>query len=156
MAFLAEIAGGSALYSWLRGSRPSSPVVFGVLQAGIGISVTATLLGFQRMPELFLAALQWSDAPAFVQVVQLAVSVTSLLLPTLLIGATFPCAVALAARGASRIGEEVGQVYAANTLGAIARTVVAGFVLIPALGVHTWLERGAARDDVDVLACGRG
>jgi spermidine synthase len=144
VAFLAGIAGGSALYSWLWGSKPSSPVVFGVLQAGIGISVTATLLGFQRMPELFLVALQWSDAPTFVQVVQLAVSVTSLLLPTLLIGATFPCAVALAARGAPRIGEEVGQVYAANTLGAIAGTVVAGFVLIPTLGVHTSIKLGIA------------
>jgi len=97
------------------------------------------LLVFERMPELFLVALRWSGSPAFVQV---AISATSLLPPTLLIGATFPCAVAVATRGVPRVGTDVGQVYAVNTLGAIVGTILAGFVLIPAIGVHGSIKLG--------------
>jgi spermidine synthase len=85
VVFLAGIAGGSALYSWLWGSRTASLAVFAVLQAGIGISFMAILLVFERMPELFLVALRWSNSASSVQ---LAVSASSLLLPALLIGAT--------------------------------------------------------------------
>ncbi|MBI2081748.1 MAG: fused MFS/spermidine synthase, partial [candidate division NC10 bacterium] len=142
VAFLVGIAGGSAAYSWLRGTRPAGPATFAVLQAGIGLAVALVLLLFERMPELFLVALRWSDSPGFVQGVQFAVSAGALLLPTLLIGATFPCAVAVAARGAGRTGQDVGHIYAVNTVGAIVGTVLAGFVLIPALGVHAALKVG--------------
>ena len=80
----------------------------------------AILLIFERMPGLFLLTLRWSDSPTFVQFIQLVISASSLLLPTLLIGATFPCAVAVAARGIGKVGEDVGRVYAVNTLGATA------------------------------------
>jgi spermidine synthase len=142
VAFLVGIAGGSAAYSGLRGTRPAAPATFAVLQAGIGLAVTLVLLLFERLPELFLVALRWSDAPGFVQGVQVSLSAGALLLPTLLIGATFPCAVAVAARSAGRAGRDVGHIYAVNTVGAIVGTVLAGFVLIPALGVHAALKIG--------------
>jgi spermidine synthase len=144
VAFLVGIAGGSALYSWLWGARPASAATFGMIQAGIGLAVTVVLLIFERMPEAFLLALGWSDAPGFIQLVQFVVSASALLLFTLLIGATFPCTVAVAARAARRVGRDVGQVYAVNTLGAIAGTVVAGFLLLPALGVQGAVKLGIA------------
>lgn len=110
---------------------------------GIAAAVTLTLLVFERMPELFLTAFRWSHSPGFVQAVQLGVSAGVLLLSTLLIGATFPCAVAAVAPGVARVGQNVGQIYAVNTLGAIGGTVVAGFVLIPMIGVHGSIKAGA-------------
>ncbi len=142
VAFLVGIAGGSALYAWGWGKRPASPGLFGGLQAGIALAVVLILLGFERMPEVFLAALRWSDAPAFVQVVQFGVSAGTLLLATLLIGATFPCAVAVATREVARVGQAVGQLYAVNTVGAVVGTVLTGFVLIPALGVQAAITTG--------------
>ena len=142
VAFLLGIAGGSALYAWRWGRRHASPGAFAAIQGGVGIVVTLTLLVFDRMPELFLAALRWSDSPTFVQIVQLGISVSALLLSTVLIGATFPCAVAVVARDRARLGRDVGQVYVVNTLGAIVGTVVAGFVLIPAIGVHASIKVG--------------
>ena len=50
-------------------------------------------------------------------------------------GATFP----IAARAVVRVGtlaRDAGALYAANTLGAAAGAIVAGFVLIPALGLR--------------------
>src|SRR4029450_6588399 len=81
-------------------------------------------------------------APRFLEAVQVAVSVSVMLLPTLLIGATFPCAVAVVAPDPARTGREVGTVYAVNTVGAIVGTVIAGFVLIPALGAHAATKVG--------------
>jgi spermidine synthase len=141
LAFLVGIAGGSALYSWLWGRRRALLTTFAKLQVGIAAAVIMIVLLFERMPELFLAALGRSDSPPFIQVVQFLVSAASLLPSTLLIGATFPCAIAIVARPA-RVGADVGHVYAVNTLGAIAGTLLAGFLLIPTLGVHGSLKLG--------------
>ncbi|MBI2526134.1 MAG: fused MFS/spermidine synthase [Candidatus Rokubacteria bacterium] len=144
IAFLLGIAGGSALYSLLWGRRPASAASFGVLQAGTGLATALTVLLFEQMPALFLAGLAWSDSPAFVQLLQVVVSVAALLPSTLFIGATFPCAVAMAAREVSRAGHAVGRVYAANTAGAIAGAMLGGFALVPLLGVHGSLKAGVA------------
>jgi spermidine synthase len=142
VAFLIGIAAGSALYSWLLGARRASPFTFGLIQVAIGVAVALTMLVFEKIPELFLVAFQWSRSPVAVQITQLGVSTITLLLSTLLIGATFPCAVAVAARAAARVGRDVGQVYSVNTVGAIVGAVVAGFVLVPSLGLHGALKAG--------------
>ncbi len=71
-----------------------------------------------------------------------------LLPPTLLMGASFPLLVrAYTATGwrgrrgehgelAERIGSDLGELYGANTLGCIAGSLGAGFVLIPVLGTQ--------------------
>jgi hypothetical protein len=86
VAFLLGIVGGAAVYSRIWGERRASPGVFALIQCGIGVAAGLVLLGFDRMPALFLFPLIWSDSPAFVQFVQLAVSALALLPSTLLIG----------------------------------------------------------------------
>jgi spermidine synthase len=142
VAFLVGIAGGSAVYSWLYGNRRATAAEFAVIQGAIGITATLSLLALGRVSGLFLFGFSWSDAPRFLEAVQVAVSVSVMLLPTLLIGATFPCAVAVVAPDPARTGREVGTVYAVNTVGAIVGTVIAGFVLIPALGAHAATKVG--------------
>jgi spermidine synthase len=142
VAFLVGIAGGSAVYSWLYGNRRATVAEFAVIQGAIGITATLSLLALGRVSGLFLLGVSWSDAPGFVEAVQVAVSVSVMLLPTFLIGATFPCAVAVVAPAPARIGREVGTVYAVNTVGAIVGTVIAGFVLIPTLGAHAATKIG--------------
>jgi spermidine synthase len=51
-------------------------------------------------------------------------------------GASFPLAVAAAARQDTDTGAIVGHVYAANTLGAIGGSVVTGLLLVPLIGTH--------------------
>lgn len=136
VAVLTGIAGGSALYSWFWGTRRASPRTFAALQAGIGLVTVLALALFPRMPELFLASIAWSASPTVVQLVQLVVSACALLPATLLIGATFPCAVAVVAHDPARIGQHVGRVYAANTVGAIAGAAAGGFLIMPAFGIH--------------------
>lgn len=141
VTFLVGIAGGAALYSWRWGSRRASALTFAVIQGGIGLGVVLILIAFDRLPELFLVTLG-SASPRYVEVVQLVVSACALLVPALLIGATFPCAVAVCARTATRAGEETGRLYAVNTGGAIVGAVVTGFALVPAIGIHTSIKLG--------------
>jgi spermidine synthase len=53
--------------------------------------------------------------------------------PALLAGVQFPWLVALLGEGQKEAGHDVGNAYAANTVGAIAGSLLGGFVLLPAL-----------------------
>ena len=144
VAFLVGIAGGAAAYSYFRGARRAGAATFATIQAGIGLSVALVVLVFERMPQVFLLALQHSQSPEFVQAVQVMVSSLALLGPALLIGATFPCAMAACASTAERAGADTGRLYALNTLGAIGGTMLTGFLLVPAIGVHASIVAGIA------------
>jgi spermidine synthase len=142
VAFLCGIAGGSSLFAALLGGRRLRPSAFALLQLAIGLSAAAVVPVLGRMPAWFLSLFQYSSAPAFVQVVQFGLSFAAMILPTLLIGATFPCAVRVLARGLERVGYDTGWIYAVNTLGAIVGSAVAGFALVPLLGMQATMKIG--------------
>ena len=58
---------------------------------------------------------------------------------TLAFGAAFPFAVA-ATRHDETVASDLGVIYAVNTTGAIAGAILAGFVFIPAAGLHGTLR----------------
>jgi spermidine synthase len=136
IAFLLGLALGSAIFSRLFGARPLGLAAFGLLQLGAGVAALGILPAFERLPDAVVGALAVSLSPAFVLSVQVALAVGAMLVPTLLIGAAFPCAVQVAVRGGERVARDVGRLYAVNTLGAILGTIVAGFGLIPWLGAQ--------------------
>ena len=144
VAFLIGIAGGAAACSYFWGARRDGLTAFAVIQAGIGLSAALVVIAFERMPDLFLLALQHSTSAPFVQAVQIMVSGLALLGPALLIGATFPCAVAACASKAARAGADTGRLYALNTLGAIVGAALTGFLLVPTLGVRASIVAGVA------------
>ncbi len=67
----------------------------------------------------------------------LAASAVVLLPPTLLMGAGLPLAAMAFQRGAGDLGQRIGRLYAMNTLGAVAGSLTAGFILAPTVGM-TW------------------
>lgn len=81
-----------------------------------------------------------------------------LLLPTVLMGATFPVVCRIYHRG-DGIGREMGAVYAVNTVGAIAGSIAAGFLLIPGMGLWTTNTAGALLNlftAVTLIIAGKG
>jgi len=64
-------------------------------------------------------------------------TLTVMLVPTVLIGMTFPIVGKIYARKLDTVGTAVGHVYAVNTMGGVFGSVVAGFVLIPLIGVQS-------------------
>jgi spermidine synthase len=77
---------------------------------------------------------------------------------TLGMGAMFPISLALYRSGARAVGEDVGRVYAANTLGSILGAWLPGFVLLPLFGMQRTLDAGIALNAATallMLACAR-
>jgi len=57
-------------------------------------------------------------------------------LPAVLMGFSFPLANAMTQRAARAVGRRAGALYLANTVGAVAGALAAGFVLLPGLGIQ--------------------
>lgn len=66
-----------------------------------------------------------------------------LILPSFLLGLSFPLLLHLASHGARAVGARVGSLYASNTAGAIAGSLLAGFVVLPAWGTMVSLRAAA-------------
>ncbi|MBC7174364.1 MAG: hypothetical protein H5U40_18100, partial [Polyangiaceae bacterium] len=60
---------------------------------------------------------------------------------TMGMGAMFPLALRVWTHGGTKVGEDVGTVYSANTLGSILGAWLTGFVLMPWLGIELTLVR---------------
>lgn len=128
-AFILGLALGSATASVWR-------VPLAALQGAIGVS--ALLL----IP--FLGDLPLSFAPRMGEdplLRQLGLAALFVLGPSFLMGAVFPRAVELARGGA--VGRSVAAVYTANTLGCIAGSLAASFLLVPLLGVSNAIKAAA-------------
>jgi spermidine synthase len=103
-------------------------------------ALTLASLPLLRTPPAWLE--RWSDgssAPALF-VAELALTAGALFLPAVLMGMSFPLLVAPWSGDERRLGRWLGRVYAANTLGGVAGAFLAGFVLIPRLGIQASVE----------------
>ena len=63
-------------------------------------------------------------------------SLAVMLVPTVLMGMTFPLVSKIYTRNVSAVGRALGDVYSVNTIGGVFGSAIAGFVLIPILGVQ--------------------
>jgi spermidine synthase len=59
-----------------------------------------------------------------------------MLVPTVLMGMAFPLASKIYTINVNRVGTALGNVYGVNTIGGVLGSVIAGFVLIPLIGVQ--------------------
>ena len=135
-AFLCGIGLGSFLYGrYLQRSR--RPVfLFGAIQATVGVYALALIHFFRVMPNLAAEVIQpWEADWATMIALQLLMCFLVMLVPTLLLGCTFPLVSRICVAGAEGLGKTVGSVYAVNCLGAIAGSFLAGFVIMPTIGV---------------------
>ncbi len=128
--------------------RTRSPVLlFGLLQAALAAAVAGGLHGLERLPHWQTAAIAASGG-SVPRLLLGEAGITALLLlpPTLLLGALFPTAVAVAAAGrsAAAAARSTGSVYAANTAGSIAGSLLTAYWLVPAFGAPAAILGGAA------------
>lgn len=132
--FLGGLGIAALLASALARSRlPAAPVLWGLLLAG-GLLTASTPLVFHHLTDGlgYLAADgSWSG-----YVITVLLSAALVMLPAILVlGAVFPYLVKALAPTAANAGALVGQLVAANTLGAIGGAMAAGFLLLETLGL---------------------
>ena len=115
---------------------------FAVTQLLIAVAATLTLaiLGKARTLYALFAPIVSTLVPIPVQALMgddvsfFFTCILALLLPTTLIGISFPLASELTVMRLSALGRGIGKLYALNTLGGVLGSLTAGFLLIPGLG----------------------
>jgi spermidine synthase len=135
--FLFGIALGSLIVSRFIDRVRDPARLFGYIQLAVGFCALAIIPLFGSMPFIFLrlfalTSRQWWQTSA----VEFAVAFLVMLIPTMLFGAAFPVAARVASGSVRLLGRAIGNIYAVNTVGSILGSLMAGFVIIPALGTQ--------------------
>jgi len=130
--FLAGLALGSFYFAPIADRRKDLLSVFGLLELAIGLSAVGLL---QTIGVVFSSTAGHLSVLGllgrhFAQVSLL------MLVPTFLMGAVFPVVTRLYTPQVRWLGGSLGNLYAANTVGAVLGSLLAGFVLLPALGAQ--------------------
>ncbi len=131
VVYLLGITGGSLVFSRIADGLKHPLRMFGWLEIVLGLTVIAGLLLFRWLP--FMPYSLGVEPLSYLSRNLIGVFVV-VLPPTLLMGAIFPVVVRTYARSLGTIGKQTGTLYAVNTVGAIAGSFLAGFVLIPLIG----------------------
>lgn len=112
-------------------------LLLGILQLLLCLFVLIILPMFDSLPSLFLLLYRYLP-PNFLNMVsiQFIVTFSAIIIPTILMGASFPVAARIYIGTVDNIGEGLGRLYSANTVGAIFGSFLTGFVFIPTLGAQ--------------------
>jgi spermidine synthase len=145
-AFMGGLALGSACAGRL-GARIERPLrAYGMIEIGIAFYALAVPLLFKFVDHVY--ALMWEQfRPGFYAFSgwRFVLSCAVLIVPTTLMGATLPVLSAALLRSPLRQpSSAVARLYTCNLVGAIFGTLVAGFLLLPLLGVRgtIWTAAG--------------
>lgn len=148
---LASWMGGLALGTALgerwaaRTERPAR--LYGILEAVIGGCALLLPLALRAAEGLYPAVYALLDpGPVLFGLVQGLVAGFVVLVPTTLMGATFPLLIEALVPGGRDAGSRLGWLYGANVGGAFAGTLIGGFMLLPELGQSgaTWVAVGGS------------
>lgn len=130
--FLLGLTLGSA---WVA-RQPDARVdwsLLGKVQLAAAVAIALTLPLWDRVPSLFVIAGRSVSSFGAQEAVRAIACVEVLLIPSAILGTVFPLLLRIAARELA-LGRSVGGISAANTIGAVAGSLLTGFVLLPALG----------------------
>ncbi len=137
---LASFMTGLALGSFAAGfvaDRVKRPLaLFGIAELLVGLTALATPAALEGVKALYVA---WhpsiGDHLGLLTLVRFILSFAVLLVPTMLMGATLPLVMKSSLTRSDAVGQRMGLLYGTNTAGAIVGALLAGFVLIPQIGV---------------------
>src|SRR5437899_3886659 len=142
---LVTFLGGIALGSSMVGRRnPAATLgLLGLLQLGVGMRGIVFLIGYLAAPYLLIALIRafYYSFPAILTI-QFVLSAALMVFATLCMGATFPVASQLYSSKVTILGRSIGNIYSFNTMGAIAGSLFAGFLLIPIIGTERTILAG--------------
>jgi spermidine synthase len=134
--FMAGLALGGYIGGRLADTRKNLLMLFGLMELGIGIFglVTIPLIHFLSSQYVKIYNV-FFESPSLYFSSQFLLCAGVMLIPTTLMGATFPVVSRRITDAISTMGRGVGSAYSMNTLGAIFGSFSAGFILIPLFGV---------------------
>lgn len=143
-AFMAGLALGSYVFGRLVSREGNFLRLYGILELGVGIYGFLVPLIFSTARRIYIPLFWLYDSyPAVFNLLLFFLSFILLVLPTSLMGATLPVLSRFVVRSFSHLGQRIGDLYGTNTLGAVFGCGLAGYWLIPKLGMSRTLYTAA-------------
>ena len=140
VVFMGGLGAGSYVAGQVLAGRRRSLLPYLVLELAIGGYILASPAILALLSQAFSALSEHVSHQLALTAVRMVVSLTALLVPAFLMGATFPAMVGGTAEGApSAQTARTGFLYGVNTLGASLGAFVAGYHLLLEFGVQTTL-----------------
>lgn len=144
-SFMTGLALGSMAAGYIA-DRVRRPLAwFGGAELLVGVTALGTVAALEAVKTLYVG---WSPALGNeltrLTLVRFALSFAILVVPTMLMGATLPLVMKSSLTRGDAVGRRIGLLYGTNTAGAIAGALLAGFVLIPRIGVQRGFLLAAA------------
>ena len=140
ITFIVGLAVGSFIYARFVDRKWDKLILFGLIEAGIGVSALLLLPAFARVTfivgsisvALFGSAPSWGMCAAseFVPAFLL------MIIPTTLMGMTFPLISRIYTRSLSKLGRRIGEINSLDTAGPVFGSFAGGFLFIPWFGMQ--------------------
>ncbi|TNE50529.1 MAG: hypothetical protein EP343_07530 [Deltaproteobacteria bacterium] len=139
--FLSGLASGALWGAWVSKTRENIRTLWSWLLVFTAVTIGVGSLVLGWLPEwfgswLFSMSKESRANPLGMFSLKAFMAAIPLIVPTFFMGAFFPLAMAEYGRRRRVVGESVGQLYAASTLGSIVGSGLAGFAVIPLLGLQ--------------------
>jgi spermidine synthase len=136
-AFMAGLAIGSYLFGKIADRGGNDFLLYGVLEAGVGVYGFAVPWLFALAQKVYGPIFGLNETyPFLFNLVLFALSFVLLVLPTMLMGATLPVLSRFFVHSFAQFGRRVGDLYATNTLGAVIGCAAGGFYFIQTFGMR--------------------
>ena len=152
-AFLLGLAIGAAAIGRLATRLSRSQALYGYAALELGVAACALALPWELAA--LTPVLRWAyqdGAPGLLfPLVRVLSCLPMVLVPAVALGATFPLAIRWFAVDSKTPARRSAMLYATNTAGAAVGALVAGFVLIPSLGLRGTTAVGVAASTLSAL-----
>ena len=142
-AYMGGLALGSLVGGWLsdrqvrqRQSGGWFVKAYGLLELFVGCWGLLSLPLLDMVESTYFRLSSQGAAPGSLSLLVFVLSLLTLLPPTVAMGATLPVVGCLFSHSDEGVGTKLSRLYALNTWGAVLGAGLAGFVLLPALGLH--------------------
>ncbi|MBI2543568.1 MAG: fused MFS/spermidine synthase [Candidatus Aenigmarchaeota archaeon] len=136
-AFMAGLALGSFFVAKRIDRIRDFYLYLAIAEIGIGVFALIFPLIFPYVQYLYLFMFKvFGNSFVLFQIVQGIVFLILLLIPTFLFGMTFPLASKIIISDVETAGKKISYLYSSNSLGSVIGPILAGFILIPLIGVR--------------------
>jgi spermidine synthase len=136
-AFMAGLGFGSLIGGRLAGITRRPLRLYGLVELAVAAMAALLPFVFSGLAELYRGV--WPtlvERPGQLAGVRFALALAAVAPATFLMGMTLPLLTRYLVRTLDEAGARLGELYAANTIGAMAGTLIGGFVLIEFLGLR--------------------
>ena len=147
--FMAGLALGSFVFGKKVDRSPNPLRLFAYVEIALGLFALFLIPVFAFLPQPYTSLHRLFEGSPILNFLLFALSFQVLIIPTSLIGGTFPIMNRIYARQIKTIGEDVGIVYSVDTIFAAIGALSAGFFLLPVIGISRAVALGAL---INILA----